>query len=53
MIQFKTKLIIALMVLCIVDVVLPIPILGATLVYVVVQTPPWFPDMVERVYRAQ
>ena len=47
----KTKTLILLVVLCIIDVVIPIPILGVILVYVVVQKPPWFEQAVRDIYR--
>ena len=51
--RFKTKLLIALTVLCIVDIVFPVPILGLTLIYAVVAKSPWLPDMVSRIYRPE
>jgi hypothetical protein len=46
----KTKCLAALVSLCIVDVVIPIPILGLILLYVVFQRPPWFMDTVRKIY---
>ena len=46
----KTKCLIGLIVLSIVDVLIPIPIVGLILVYVVLQKPPWFVDMVREIY---
>ena len=46
----RTKIIIALSVLGILDVVIPIPILGIILFYVVFQKPPWFRDAVDEIY---
>lgn len=51
--NIKTKTIICLLMLCIVDMVIPIPILGLALIYIVVQTPPGFTDIVRRVYDGQ
>lgn len=48
--NLRTKLIIILATMCIVDIVIPIPILGVTLVCVVAQRPPWFIDMVNKIY---
>lgn len=45
-----TKTIIQLICLGIVDIVLPIPILGIILMYVVLQKPPWFRDVVDEIY---
>ncbi|MBW2094233.1 MAG: hypothetical protein JRI80_05035 [Deltaproteobacteria bacterium] len=46
----KTKCITAIIFLCIVDVVIPIPILGLILLYVILQRPPWFLDTVRKIY---
>ena len=46
----KTKCLIGLIVLSIVDVLIPIPIVGLILIYVVLQKPPWFVDMVREIY---
>jgi hypothetical protein len=46
----RTKLIIALSIFGILDVVIPIPILGIILLYVVFQRPPWFRDAVNEIY---
>ena len=45
-----TKTLIFLIVLCLVDVVIPVPILGLILIYVVFQRPPWFMEMVSDIY---
>jgi hypothetical protein len=45
-----TKTIIALICLGLVDIVIPVPILGLILIYVVLQKPPWFRDMVDEIY---
>jgi len=46
----KTKTLIALIIFGIVDLVTPIPILGLILIYVVLQRPPWFTDLVSKIY---
>ena len=46
----RTKLIIALSIFGILDVVIPIPILGIILFYVVFQRPSWFRDAVDEIY---
>jgi hypothetical protein len=46
----KSNLIISLIALGIVDVIIPIPILGIILIYVVLQKPTWFRDAVRSVY---
>ena len=45
-----TKILIFLIVLCVVDVVIPIPILGLILIYVVLKQPPWFLEVVSEIY---
>lgn len=47
----KTKYLSLLAALSLIDVVIPIPILGATLIYVVLERPHWFKDAVEKIYR--
>jgi hypothetical protein len=47
---FKTKCLIALMGLAVVDAVIPFPILGMILIYVVLQKPLWFERMVRELY---
>jgi hypothetical protein len=46
----KTKCLIGLIALCIVDVLIPIPIVGMILIYVLFQRPPWFADAVREIY---
>jgi hypothetical protein len=46
-----TKILIVLIILGIVDMVVPVPILGITLIYVVLQKPLWFRVVVEEIYR--
>ena len=47
----KTKQIIAgLILLAIIDAVFLFPILGASLLYVVLQRPPWFRNIVREIY---
>jgi hypothetical protein len=46
-----TKILIALIILGIVDMVVPVPILGITLIYVVLQKPLWFRVVMEEIYR--
>ncbi len=48
--HIKTQLLILLAVMCIVDVVIPVPILGVTLIYILLQRPPWFKDTVRKIY---
>lgn len=46
----KNKLILLLVLLCLVDMVIPIPILGILMLYVVLEKPSWFLDLVRRIY---
>jgi hypothetical protein len=46
-----TKILIALIILGIVDMIVPVPILGITLIYVVLQKPLWFRVVVDQIYR--
>ncbi len=47
----KTQLLLALIVLCVVDAVVPLfPVLGLILIYVVLAKPPWFLETVRQVY---
>ena len=48
----KTKVLMTLIGLGIVDAVIPIPILALILITVVLQKPPWFTDMVRDIYDA-
>lgn len=48
--SIKTKSLIVLVVLGIIDVVIPIPILGVILIYVVLRRPPWFTNIVQEIY---
>jgi len=49
--NIRTKSILVLILLGIVDVVIPIPIIGLMLIYVIVQKPSWFIDLVQEIYR--
>jgi hypothetical protein len=46
----KTKTLISLLLLCLVDTVIPFPIIGAILIYVLLQRPPWFKNVVAEIY---
>jgi len=46
----KTKCIITLILLCLVDTVIPFPIIGAILIYVLLQRPPWFKNVIVDIY---
>ena len=46
----QSQIILTLCVLCAVDLVIPIPILGLVLIYVVLEKPTWFRKLVQEVY---
>jgi hypothetical protein len=46
----RTKTLIALVLLCLVDTVIPFPIVGVILIYVLLQRPPWFKNVVAEIY---
>jgi len=48
--DIKSKTLIFLITLCLVDMVIPLPILGVILVYVVLQRPTWFREIVREIY---
>ena len=51
--SIKTKSLVILISLGIMDVVIPIPILGVILIYVVLQRPPWFTNVVREIYNTR
>jgi hypothetical protein len=48
----KTKVLIFLIIIGIIDAVIPIPIMGVILIYVVFQKPSWFADLVSEIYKS-
>jgi hypothetical protein len=46
----KTKLLLYLLVLCLVDAVIPIPIIGIILLYAMYQKPAWLRELVTDIY---
>lgn len=46
----KNKLLIYLIILAIVDTFIPIPIMTLTLIYVLLEHPPWFKKYVDEIY---
>ncbi len=50
--NIKTKTLVFLIILGIIDMVIPIPIMGVILIYVVFQKPPWFTDVVSEIYKS-
>ena len=53
MMNIRTKSILVLIVLGMVDVVIPIPIIGLMLIYVIVQKPSWFLELAKEIYRLE
>jgi len=47
----KTQCLIGLSVMALVDIIIPIPILGVILIFVVIQKPAWFHNMVRDLYK--
>ncbi len=48
--KLKTKLLIGLVVLAVLDMVIPIPFTALILLYVVLEKPPWFEKVVSDLY---
>jgi hypothetical protein len=48
--SIKTKSLVGLILLAMVDTVIPFPILGVILIYALLQRPPWFRDVVLEIY---
>jgi hypothetical protein len=48
--NIKTRYLVNLFVLSLIDVIIPVPILGIILIYVVLQRPPWFRQAVQDLY---
>jgi hypothetical protein len=46
----KSKILIGLILMALVDTIIPIPIAALTLLYVLSQKPPWFKNLVDSVY---
>jgi hypothetical protein len=49
----QSKTILILILLGVVDVLIPIPVIGLILIYVVIQKPSWFQDLVKDIYRLE
>jgi hypothetical protein len=49
--NIRTKSIFVLILLGMIDVVIPVPIIGLILIYVIVQKPSWFLDFTQEIYR--
>ena len=48
--QSNTRIIISLIALALLDTIIPVPITAIVLLYVLGQKPPWFKDLIDRVY---
>lgn len=48
----QTKILLYLIVLALVDTVIPIPITGIILIYVLYQKPGWFRELVNEIYHS-
>ena len=51
--QTKTKVLLYLILLAVTDTIIPIPITGMILIYVLYQKPEWFRELVDDVYRGR
>jgi len=49
--NIKTKMLLFLILLGIVDMVIPIPIIGLILIYVIIEKPAWFMDAAIKIYK--
>ena len=45
-----TRLVVTLVALCLVDTVIPVPILGLILIHVILTRPAWFRSVVDDIY---
>lgn len=46
----KTRLVVTLIAVCVIDTVIPLPILGLVLLHVIFTRPAWFRELVDGVY---
>ena len=53
MMNTQSKTILTLVLLGVVDVLIPIPVIGLILIYVVIRKPSWFQDLVKDIYRLE
>jgi hypothetical protein len=53
MMNIQNKTILILILLGLVDILIPIPIIGLVLIYVVIQKPSWFMDLIKDIYRLE
>ena len=48
--NIKTKTLLSLILLGLLDAVIPLPIIGLILIYVILERPPWFREIVRQIY---
>jgi len=48
--NIQTKSIFVLILLCVVDTVIPVPIIGLVLIYLIVQKPPWLQTLLQEIF---
>lgn len=48
--NFRAKVLAGLIFLAVVDAVIPVPVIGLVLIYVIITRPPWFSDLVAQIY---
>lgn len=49
--EIKTKILICLIVFAFLDMIIPIPFTALILIYVVLEKPPWFKNLVTDIYK--
>ncbi len=50
--KMKTKIMIYISVLALLDMIIPIPFTALILIYVILEKPPWFMDFVNEIYNS-
>ena len=50
--NIKTKTLLSLILLGLFDAVIPLPIIGLILIYVILERPPWFSEIVRQIYHS-
>jgi hypothetical protein len=48
--DYRTKVLVSLIFLAIVDALIPLPVIGLILIYVLFARPSWFSDLVAQIY---
>jgi hypothetical protein len=51
--SIKTKSITGIILLSLIDIIIPIPILGLILIYVLFEKPPWFYNVIGDIYKKE